>query len=248
MRHGKPDDLLRGADLEPYRTTWDALGDLPERLNDPALKLGGKWAGAAAEHSRGRELSLAHGARRRHAAVRLAHALLELPAEAGQGSSVVDDPGATGTGNRTFPLDQPASFVTRAVPSPDVSQTACSSTAVATTCSACSATRCHHSSPRSSLARSGGSSLAQPNESEKAAALAASARSLMPQPERVAKVPSIYHVSRRRPRRASGRGIGEQGKAEGGGVESGASDQHCPQRRQAAKALSATKQSVLETA
>src|SRR5262249_52462771 len=31
-------------DLEPYRTAWDALGDLPERLNDSALKVGGKWA------------------------------------------------------------------------------------------------------------------------------------------------------------------------------------------------------------
>ncbi len=44
VTHGEPDDLLLGADLEPYRTTWDALGDLPERLNDPALKMGGKWA------------------------------------------------------------------------------------------------------------------------------------------------------------------------------------------------------------
>jgi DNA (cytosine-5)-methyltransferase 1 len=42
--HGTPDDLLLGADLEPYRTTWDALGDLPDRLNDSALKMGGKWA------------------------------------------------------------------------------------------------------------------------------------------------------------------------------------------------------------
>jgi DNA (cytosine-5)-methyltransferase 1 len=42
--HGKSDDLLLGADLEPYRTTWDALGDLPDRLNDSALKMGGKWA------------------------------------------------------------------------------------------------------------------------------------------------------------------------------------------------------------
>jgi DNA (cytosine-5)-methyltransferase 1 len=42
--HGKPDDLLVGAGLEPYRTTWDALGDLSERPNDPALKMGGKWA------------------------------------------------------------------------------------------------------------------------------------------------------------------------------------------------------------
>jgi DNA (cytosine-5)-methyltransferase 1 len=42
--HGVPDDLLLGVDIEPYRTAWDALGDLPERLNDPTLKLTGKWA------------------------------------------------------------------------------------------------------------------------------------------------------------------------------------------------------------
>jgi len=30
--------------LEPYRTTWDALGDLPERSTDPSLRITGKWA------------------------------------------------------------------------------------------------------------------------------------------------------------------------------------------------------------
>ncbi|KRQ01366.1 cytosine methyltransferase [Bradyrhizobium pachyrhizi] len=29
---------------DPFRTTWDALGDLPVLLNDPALKASGKWA------------------------------------------------------------------------------------------------------------------------------------------------------------------------------------------------------------
>jgi DNA (cytosine-5)-methyltransferase 1 len=42
--HSKHDDLLLGADLKRFRTTWDALGDLPERLNDPALEVRGKWA------------------------------------------------------------------------------------------------------------------------------------------------------------------------------------------------------------
>jgi DNA (cytosine-5)-methyltransferase 1 len=38
-------DLLAGLDsIEPYRTTWDALGDLPERPNDLTLKMSGKWA------------------------------------------------------------------------------------------------------------------------------------------------------------------------------------------------------------
>ena len=30
---------------EPYRTAWDAIGDLPLMLNEPSLKVGGKWAG-----------------------------------------------------------------------------------------------------------------------------------------------------------------------------------------------------------
>jgi DNA (cytosine-5)-methyltransferase 1 len=45
VTHGEANDLLLGADLEPYRTAWDALGDLPERLNDPMLMMGGRWAG-----------------------------------------------------------------------------------------------------------------------------------------------------------------------------------------------------------
>lgn len=44
VTHGDPDDLLLGADIEPFRTTWDALGDLPARPNDPALRMTGKWA------------------------------------------------------------------------------------------------------------------------------------------------------------------------------------------------------------
>jgi DNA (cytosine-5)-methyltransferase 1 len=43
--HGNRDDVELRADLEPFRTTWDALADLPERLNDSALKVSGKWAG-----------------------------------------------------------------------------------------------------------------------------------------------------------------------------------------------------------
>lgn len=33
-----------GPGLAPYRTVWDAIGDVPERLNDPALAMTGKWA------------------------------------------------------------------------------------------------------------------------------------------------------------------------------------------------------------
>lgn len=44
VTHDDKHNLLVGGDIEPYRTTWDALGDLPQRLNDPTLKVGGKWA------------------------------------------------------------------------------------------------------------------------------------------------------------------------------------------------------------
>ncbi len=42
--HGDSGDLLAGGSLAPYRTAWDALGDLPQDPTDPSLKMGGKWA------------------------------------------------------------------------------------------------------------------------------------------------------------------------------------------------------------
>ncbi|WP_295559199.1 DNA cytosine methyltransferase [uncultured Hyphomicrobium sp.] len=42
--HGNVEDLFFRTKPEPYRTAWDALGDLPEDPNDPALKTTGKWA------------------------------------------------------------------------------------------------------------------------------------------------------------------------------------------------------------
>jgi len=39
---GPPDALESGQ--QPYRTTWDALGDLPTNPNEPDLAMGGKWA------------------------------------------------------------------------------------------------------------------------------------------------------------------------------------------------------------
>ncbi|MBV6121129.1 DNA cytosine methyltransferase [Pseudomonas aeruginosa] len=44
--HAKPADIERDlfCRLEPYRTAWDALGDLPEpELEEIGLKVGGKW-------------------------------------------------------------------------------------------------------------------------------------------------------------------------------------------------------------
>lgn len=34
----------QGSCLQPYRNSWDALGDLPAGPNDPALRMTGKWA------------------------------------------------------------------------------------------------------------------------------------------------------------------------------------------------------------
>ena len=37
-------DSVRAGWLQPHRTAWDAIGDLPEQPNDPALTVGGKSA------------------------------------------------------------------------------------------------------------------------------------------------------------------------------------------------------------
>jgi DNA (cytosine-5)-methyltransferase 1 len=42
--HGDPAKLELFDWLEPYRTAWDAIGDLPRHPNDPSLRAGGKWA------------------------------------------------------------------------------------------------------------------------------------------------------------------------------------------------------------
>jgi DNA (cytosine-5)-methyltransferase 1 len=43
--HGEPTRMdMFGTSLEPYRTAWDALGDLPESHADDDLRAGGVWA------------------------------------------------------------------------------------------------------------------------------------------------------------------------------------------------------------
>ena len=41
--HGPRDDLGLVEDQEPYRTAWDAIGDLPDDPKEPSLEVGGKW-------------------------------------------------------------------------------------------------------------------------------------------------------------------------------------------------------------
>ncbi len=41
--HSGQSEGLFPDEMEPYRTTWDALGDLPENPDEASLKVGGKW-------------------------------------------------------------------------------------------------------------------------------------------------------------------------------------------------------------
>ncbi len=42
--HAAEVSLLTSGALEPYRTAWDAIGDLPPEPNAPDLRMTGKWA------------------------------------------------------------------------------------------------------------------------------------------------------------------------------------------------------------
>lgn len=41
--HGSGEDAGRFSRREPHRTAWDALGDLPQDVDDPALEVAGRW-------------------------------------------------------------------------------------------------------------------------------------------------------------------------------------------------------------
>ena len=41
--HGNHEERVSQPRLEPLRTAWDAIGDLPEHPNEPGLVVGGKW-------------------------------------------------------------------------------------------------------------------------------------------------------------------------------------------------------------
>ncbi len=41
--HGQSETGALFAGLEPYRTAWDAIGDLPRNPEEPSIKVGGKW-------------------------------------------------------------------------------------------------------------------------------------------------------------------------------------------------------------
>ena len=41
--HGVPTSRHEPGNLQPFRTSWDAIGDLPARPNEPSIEVGGKW-------------------------------------------------------------------------------------------------------------------------------------------------------------------------------------------------------------
>ena len=116
--HGEIEGAPELCTLEPYKTAWDAIGDIED--DDTGARAPRQVGGAAALDSRGRELPLAHGPGRRRAALRLAAALLELPPEARQEPAVVDDPGPAGAGGGALPLEEPQALGPRAVPAADL--------------------------------------------------------------------------------------------------------------------------------
>jgi len=106
-----------GTDAGPYLTAWDAIGDR-EDDDDPSLRMTGRWAELLHRFRRARTISgtlRAEGA----PAVRLEKAVLELPVEALEGSSVLDATSRAGPGNRTLPLEEPPPVHARDVPAPD---------------------------------------------------------------------------------------------------------------------------------
>lgn len=116
--HADPAQLGPLSPLEPYRTAWDALGDLEDDDN-PESRSTRQVGRAASVDPRGRKLPLAHRPRRRHEALRVATALLDLPAQARQGQTLLDDPGPARPRRRPVPLEKPAPLGSRALSAPD---------------------------------------------------------------------------------------------------------------------------------
>ena len=120
--HARSDDHI--VDLfetrEPYRTAWDAIGDLPEPY-DPSLLVGGKWGALLPTIPEGENYlwhtdrgggSALFGWRTRY---------WSFSAEAVETPSVVDYPGTAGLSHRPFSLEKPAAHLCGTLPYSDVS-------------------------------------------------------------------------------------------------------------------------------
>ena len=101
------EDMLL-ASLEPYRTAWDAIGDLPEPSSDvPFLKVGGKWGDLLPTIPEG-ENYLWHTDR---GGGQPLFGWRTRSPEVVEATSFMDGPGATGCRDRTVPLEEQASHV-----------------------------------------------------------------------------------------------------------------------------------------
>jgi DNA (cytosine-5)-methyltransferase 1 len=117
--HGEVDGLAELAPVMPYTTAWDAIGDLEDDDN-PELAPRGKWADLLPSIPEG-ENYLWHTDRGGGAAdVRVAAALLELPAQALQESTLVDHPGSAGPSGGALPLEKSPPVSARVVPAADL--------------------------------------------------------------------------------------------------------------------------------
>ena len=121
LTHGDPEKMNPQDGREPYRTAWDALGDLPQRLDDEDLAVRGRWADLLPTIPEGQNYLWHTNRGGGGAPLRLAHLLLELPAEASEKPSFPDDSGAAWASHWSFPLDESEARGCRAVQTPNLS-------------------------------------------------------------------------------------------------------------------------------
>ena len=97
--------------LENAKRVPDVLGRNRRHHRDgagqPRAGRGRQVGRPPAVNTRGTELPVAHAPGRRPQPLRLADAVLELPAQAGEEPASMDDPGPTGDGRRPVPLVEP---------------------------------------------------------------------------------------------------------------------------------------------
>ena len=105
---------------EPYRTAWDAIGDLPDPLDEPSLTVGGKWADLLPTIPEGQNY-LWHTNRGGGSQLfGWRDEVLELPAQARKEPALLDDSGAPRLVHRPVPLAQSQVLGPGDVPAADI--------------------------------------------------------------------------------------------------------------------------------
>ncbi len=113
-------DLLMGSAFVLIPHGVGCLGRLARRRRGRRRGDARKVGRVASVHSRRSELPLAHGAWRRPPIVRMAPPLLELLAEVGKESAVVDGAGSAWALSRPIPLEKPPPEHPRTLPHSDL--------------------------------------------------------------------------------------------------------------------------------